>query len=220
MNPAREWTGREATALRKALRITTERFASKLNVAPRTVANWAATPEMVPRTAVQDALDDLLGRSTPAVRARFDELLDGHDDGLSGHVQALRVAIAVVTKDSDVLLVRRRDDASGLSWQFPAGVIKPGERGEDIAVRETLAETGVHCAVRGQIGSRLHPATGVYCDYYTCDYLAGEAENRDAVENAGVAWVSRNDLTRFVAREKIYPPILRHLEEQRDTAHR
>ena len=220
MNPAREWTGREATALRKALRLTTDRFASRLGVAPRTVANWAATPEMVPRVAVQDALDDLLGRAAPATRSRFEELLDDNEDGLPGHVQALRVAISVVTNGNQVLLVRRRDDAAGISWQFPAGVIKPGERGEDVAVRETLAETGVHCAVRERIGSRLHPATGVYCDYFACDYLAGEAENRDAVENAGVAWVSRNDLTRFVAREKIYPPILRHLEEQRDPASR
>lgn len=220
MDPAQEWTGRTATALRKALRMTVDRFAGRLGVAPRTVANWAAQPEMVPRVSVQDALDDLLGQATPTVRERFAELAEGADSIQSGHAQSLRVAISVVTHNHDVLLVKRRDDGAGISWQFPAGVIKPGERGEDVAVRETLGETGIHCTVRQSIGSRLHPVTGVYCDYYACDFLTGEAENRDTVENAGVAWVARRDLTRFVARDKVYPPILRFLEEQRDSAHR
>lgn len=221
MDPAQEWTGHTATALRKALRMTVDRFAATLSVAPRTVANWAANPDTVPRVAVQDALDDMLGRATPPVRDRFKELTAGQQrDGLAGHAQALRVAISVVLRGQEVLLVRRRDDGAGISWQFPAGVIKPGERAEDVAVRETLAETGVHCSVRGQIGSRLHPTTGVYCDYFACDYLAGDAENRDTVENAGVAWASRTNLTRFVQRETIYPPILRLLEEQRDPANR
>ena len=220
MEPAQEWTGRTATALRKALRMTVDRFASALRVAPRTVANWAASPDTIPRVAVQDALDELLGRAAPAVRSRFQELAAGQETALAGHAQALRVAISVVTKDGEVLLVRRRDDGAGISWQFPAGVIKPGERPEDVAVRETLGETGVHCTVRERIGSRLHPTTGVYCDYFACDFLTGVAENRDTVENAGVAWVPRQDLTRFVARDKIYPPILRFLEEQRDAARR
>lgn len=220
MDPAQEWTGRTATALRKALRMTVDRFAGRLGVAPRTVANWAAQPDVVPRISVQDALDDLLGSANPATRERFAELADGGVDGSGAHAQSLRVAISVVTRNHDVLLVKRRDDGAGISWQFPAGVIKPGERGEDVAVRETLGETGVHCIVRQPIGSRLHPVTGVFCDYYACDFLTGEAENRDTVENAGVAWVARQDLTRFVARDKIYPPILRFLEEQRDAAHR
>lgn len=220
MDPASEWTGRRATALRKALRMTVNRFAARLGIAPRTVANWASNPETVPRLTLQDALDDLLGSATPATRARFDELANGEETGIGSHVQALRVAISVVIRDGNILLVRRRDDGAGISWQFPAGVIKPGERAEDVAVRETLAETGVHCAIQERIGSRLHPTTGVYCEYFLCSFLTGEAENRDTVENSGVAWAPRQDLTRFVARDKVYPPILRFLEEQRDSAHR
>lgn len=220
MDPAQEWTGHTATALRKALRMTVDRFATRLGVAPRTVANWAAHPEMIPRVSVQDALDDLLGQAPPGTRQRFEELASGSENGPAGHAQALRVAISVVTHNHDVLLVKRRDDGAGISWQFPAGVIKPGARAEDVAVRETLSETGIHCLARQRIGSRLHPTTGVYCEYFACDFLTGEAENRDTVENAGVAWVPRQDLTRFVARDKVYPPILRFLEEQRDSAHR
>lgn len=82
----------------------------------------------------------------------------------------LRVAVVVVLRGQDVLLVCRRDaDATGIGWQFPAGVVKPGATSETVAVRETLAETGVHCTGRTSLGSRLHPVTGVICEYVLCD---------------------------------------------------
>lgn len=212
MDPAQEWTGRTATALRKALRLTNERFAVRLNVAPRTVVNWATHPEIVPRAAIQGALDELLHRAGTAVRLRYEQIVE-HDEAADPAVQALRVAIAVVVHDRQVLLVRRRDEAAGIAWQFPAGIIKPGERGGDVAERETLAETAVHCSAQERIGSRLHPVTGVMCEYFWCAYLAGEADNRDTVENAGVTWAPREDLTKFVPRENIYPPVLAMLED-------
>lgn len=220
MDPAREWTGRDATALRRALRLTVDGFARQTGVAPRTIANWASRPDMVPRAGVQDVLDGLLERAPEATRGRFAELTGAASPDLPGHAQALRVAIAVVLRGNQVLLVRRRSEAAGIAWQFPAGIIKPGERGEDVAVRETLGETGVHCSVGLLIGSRIHPATEVHCQYFGCEYLAGEAENRDTVENSGVVWAPRQDISRFVAREQIYPPVLSFLEEARDTTSR
>ena len=125
------------------------------------------------------------------------------DDG----PQRLAVAISLVQREDSVLLVQRRDDGA-LRWQVPAGIVKPGASAGDSAVRETYSETGVHCAIRSQIGARIHPHTGVYCEYFHCDYLAGEAENRDVVENASVAWVPVANLTKFIPESTIYPPIL------------
>jgi 8-oxo-dGTP pyrophosphatase MutT (NUDIX family) len=126
-----------------------------------------------------------------------------------GSVQALRVAIAVVVKENDVLIVcRRGEDANGISWQFPAGIVKPNGQSVVVAVRETFAETGVHCVALGEIGSRVHPVTGVLCDYVLCEYLTGEAENIDVVENVGVTWIVKNELRRFIPEERIYPPVL------------
>jgi 8-oxo-dGTP diphosphatase len=173
MPAAHEWTGREATALRKAFRVTESRFASALDVSARTVANWVTNPATVPRSAVQDMLDELLEGASSATRARFAELTAEEPVSPVGNAQALRVAIAVVLRDDQVLLVRRRNKAAGIAWQFPAGIVKPGENAEEVAVRETLAETGVHCTVAGHIGGRLHPVTGVLCDYFHCLYLAG-----------------------------------------------
>ena len=48
------------------------------------------------------------------------------------------------------------------------------------------------------LGSRLHPINNVYCDYILCDYLTGEAENRDLAENVAVTWATVDSLTRFI----------------------
>jgi hypothetical protein len=66
-----QWTGRQADALRLALRMTTEGFAGLLGVSVRTVAYWHARPEIVPRVVMQEALDTLLDRASAAALARF-----------------------------------------------------------------------------------------------------------------------------------------------------
>jgi 8-oxo-dGTP diphosphatase len=118
--------------------------------------------------------------------------------------------------EGDVLVVCRRDsDASGIAWQFPAGIVKPGAAAETIAIRETLAETGIHCAVRTRLGSRVHPITGVNCDYFLCDYLAGSVANQDADENIEALWVPRTNLSRFIPVDNIFPPVLQALEDSK-----
>jgi 8-oxo-dGTP diphosphatase len=183
----------------------------------RTVAAWHSDASVVPRREMQQLLDTAYERAPATARQRFALLLAKERtpaDSTTPGAQALRVAIAVVVRDSDVLLVcRRDDDAAGITWQFPAGVIKPGGRPETTTVRETLDETGVHCAVRQHLGNRLHPMTGVWCEYYLCEYLAGEATNSDAAENIDVMWVPRNSVPRFIPVGTIFPPILAVLEE-------
>lgn len=75
--PAVWWTGREATALRRAMCLTAERFAARVGVTTRTVASWGANPAMVPRVAVQQRLDAALHDATPLEQARFRSLAGG-----------------------------------------------------------------------------------------------------------------------------------------------
>jgi 8-oxo-dGTP diphosphatase len=91
-------------------------------------------------------------------------------------------------------------------------MVKPGAAPETVAVQETHGETGVHATVRAQLGERVHPVTGVVASYFLCDHLAGEATNRDTVENVDVAFVPRAALTRFIPQDQIFPPILSALE--------
>jgi 8-oxo-dGTP diphosphatase len=167
---------------------------------------------------MQQLLDTAHEQATAAARQRFALLLAKERapaDSMPPGAQALRVAIAVVIRDGDVLLVCRRDnEAAGITWQFPAGIIKPGGKAESTTVRETLDETGVHCAVRKFLGNRLHPVTGALCEYFLCEYLAGEATNNDTAENINVMWVPRISVPRFIPVDTIFAPVLAILEEQ------
>lgn len=203
------WTGRTACALQAALRATNEDFADRLGVAVRTVASWHQHPNTVPRADMQAALDTVHERASQTVQLRFSR--SNRPTPGPAEAQALRVAIAVVTRGSEVLLVCRRGD-DALSWQFPAGMVKPGRTPAVVAVEETHAETGVRCAVRQHLGTRIHPVTGVIADYQLAEYLMGEATNRDDRENDAVAWVPIADLPRFIPTDRIYPPILAALE--------
>lgn len=200
------WSGLQACRLQAALRMTNEEFAEHLGVGVRTVAAWHQKSAIVPRPEIQQALDTAHERAGEVVQRRFTLL-----SRPPTQVQALRVAIAVVVRGAEVLLVCRRGDDS-LSWQFPAGVVKPGASPEAVAAQETHAETGVHCSVRRHLGSRLHPATGVEAHYFACEYLAGEAANVDQLENVDVAWTPISSLTRFIPADRIFPPILDALE--------
>ncbi|WP_219632953.1 NUDIX hydrolase [Haloechinothrix aidingensis] len=186
----------------------------------RTVATWHQKSDITPKSEMQQVLDAALERAPEAVRARFNRLIEAQGDlppDISESAQVLRVAIAVVVREDEVLLVcRRGPDGEGIAWQFPAGMVKPGVTPGTVAVRETLAETGVHCAARRSLGSRLHPVTSVYCDYLLCEYLTGEAHNTDVAENVSVVWAEKKRLTRFIPAEQIFPPILKALEVDSD----
>ncbi|MFD7705642.1 NUDIX hydrolase [Streptomyces sp. NPDC059786] len=210
MDVVDRWTGQRACTLQAALRMTNEGFAGHLGVAVRTVASWHAEPSIVPRSEMQAALDTAYERAGEAVRRRFGALSRPAPSPVQP--QALTVAIAIVLRGDEILLVCRRGSDS-LTWQFPAGMVKPGASADAVAIQETHSETGIHCAVRERLGSRLHPVTGVIADYYLCDYLAGEAANRDPLENVDVTWVPRTSLTRFIPSDKIYSPIMAALED-------
>lgn len=208
MDTVDTWTGQAATRLQDALRMTNAAFAARIGVAERTVAAWHQRPDTVPRAEIQAALDTIHEGAPATVQLRFNRSTRPHAG--PAEAQALRVAIAIVVRGTDVLLVCSRGQAE-LAWQFPAGVVKPGASPTVVAVEETLAETGVSCSVRERLGSRVHPDTGVIAEYALCEYLRGEAANGQPQENADVAWVPLARLTRFIPAEKIFPPILEAL---------
>jgi 8-oxo-dGTP diphosphatase len=189
--------------------MTNEAFAEHLGISERTISRWHAQPAMTHRSEVQQILDTAHEQAGEAVQRRFALLL--RPPAPCMEAQALRVAIAVVLRRDEVLLVCRRDGGE-LRWQFPAGMVKPGADPAAVAVQETHGETGVHCVVREQLGERVHPVTGVVASYYLADHLAGEATNLDPLENVDVTWVPRTALTRFIPADQIYPPILNALE--------
>ena len=213
-----QWTGRHATALQAALRMSQDEMAALIGVAKRTIAAWHERPDVRIRPELQRALDTAYERAGEPVKVRFARQLKADDqadiDAAPAGV-ALTVAIAVVTNDTNILLVcRRQDDPSGITWQFPAGIVKPGANSRTVAVRETLAETGIHCTVVRELGSRVHPMTGVFAEYFLCAYLTGQVENRDTDENLDAIWIPRQRLGEFIPAERVFPPVLQALSEE------
>ena len=209
MDVVDRWTGAHAAALQEALRETAEGFAKLLDISPRTVAKWRANPAMVCGHEMQQLLDVTFERAPASVRARFARLMG--QQAVAGP-QALRVAIAVVVRGPEVLLVLRNDDGAGIGWGFVAGIVKPGQRAEAVAVRETRDETGVLCRPVTRLGERTHPVTGALCEYWHCTWLAGEPANLDGRENVETLWVPAAEVARFIPREQVYGPVLDLLE--------
>ncbi|MFE0101305.1 helix-turn-helix domain-containing protein [Streptomyces sp. NPDC059009] len=78
MVSVQQWTGREASALRAALRMSMRAFAEHLGVALRTVAKWEDLGETTqPRPDTQAILDTALARADTHSQARFERLVFG-----------------------------------------------------------------------------------------------------------------------------------------------
>jgi 8-oxo-dGTP pyrophosphatase MutT (NUDIX family) len=201
--------------------MSNDAYARHLGIGLRTVAAWHRLPDRTPNTEMQQILTSALEKAPAASRERFAAALQREScrTSVSNHgsdpatadapAYMLNVAIAIVRDDERVLLVQRRGDGGDPdTWQFPAGMVKPGFTAQTVAVRETLAETGVHCAPAMSLGSRIHPRTNVHCEYILCDYLSGEVENRDVGENVSVTWARTARLALFIPVERIFPPVL------------
>lgn len=107
---------------------------------------------------------------------------------LEGHLPEPAIAAAVIVRDGSVLLVRRRVAEGGLSWQFPAGKVEPGESAREAAVREAREEAGAMSANGQVLGDRMHPVTRRRVIYVACDLISGTARVVDEDEIAEVAW--------------------------------
>lgn len=71
-----DWSGREAHALRQAMRLSIDGFARHAKVSPRSVARWAQLGARIrPRWDVQRLLDRVLADAGPEVQTRLTALL-------------------------------------------------------------------------------------------------------------------------------------------------
>ncbi|WP_434739289.1 hypothetical protein [Micromonospora sp. SH-82] len=98
MAPVTTWTGREATALRQALRMSVTAFAEHLGAARRTVAKWSSQGgSVVPRADMQAALDTVLTRATPDEQGRFNALRTA---GIPGAPPSITPALSATAADT------------------------------------------------------------------------------------------------------------------------
>ena len=123
------------------------------------------------------------------------------------------IAAAVIVNFGQVLLIRRLVEEGGLSWQFPAGKVEPGESREAAAVRETLEEVGVVVRAVRRLGERLHPGTGRAMLYVACEVVDGVAFVAAVDEIADVAWCDRAKLAAYVP-YPLHRPVQEYLDDK------
>ncbi len=105
------------------------------------------------------------------------------------------VAIAVIVRNSRVLICQRRADSTfPLHWEFPGGKCEPGETPEQAVAREAREELGVTLRVQRALGTLEHAyPTGAFRLYpFVCELL-GDAEPR-ALAALELRWVSAPEL--------------------------
>jgi 8-oxo-dGTP diphosphatase len=121
------------------------------------------------------------------------------------------IAAAIIVREGEVLLVRRRVREGQLSWQFPAGEIEPGESDADAAIRETAEEVGLDVRAIERLGERVHPATGRTMVYVACRIVSGTARVVDDEELSEVEWCDRATLLEHVP-YPFYEPVQKYLD--------
>lgn len=127
--------------------------------------------------------------------------------------EAPGISAAIIVRDDQVLMVRRRVKEGELMWQFPAGAIEAGETAEEAAVRETLEETGLAVEAVKLLGERVHPKTGRLMSYTACSPGEGDAYVADDEELAEVAWVSHGDIPQYVP-YGLFEPVQEYLDAE------
>ena len=110
------------------------------------------------------------------------------------------VNVVVVNDAGEILLIRRTDNGN---WAVPGGAIDLGESVAQAAVRETLEESGIECAITGIVGIYSDPRHVIL---YTSN---GEARQEFSIvltarplsgqltpgsESSDVRWVSPSEL--------------------------
>ena len=82
--------------------------------------------------------------------------IDYHDSPEAPRANSLvpAVNLVVVNDAGEILLIRRTDNGN---WAVPGGAIDLGESVAQAAVRETLEESGIECAITGIVGIYSDP---------------------------------------------------------------
>jgi 8-oxo-dGTP diphosphatase len=105
------------------------------------------------------------------------------------------IALGIVRRDEEVLLIERRQKENGdnkevLNWVFPGGKIEIDENPFTAAEREVSEETGYIVQATKQLDARRHPSFPVHVHYIACalsERYPAEANDRAVMQ---VKWIA------------------------------
>ncbi|MBP1625646.1 MAG: putative ADP-ribose pyrophosphatase [Holophagaceae bacterium] len=101
-------------------------------------------------------------------------------------------AVAFVTRENHVLLVKRGVQPEKGKWALPAGFIDLGEHPEKAAIREVKEETGLDITIERQMGLNFDPTSKAIVILYKAQTIGGSLAASD--DAADARWFDRKDL--------------------------
>ena len=97
------------------------------------------------------------------------------------------VAGLVSNDNGEILLI----NSPRRGWEYPGGMVEPGETFQDALIREIKEEAGVDVEITGFIGLCKNVEKDVVNIDFSCRYLGGDLTTSN--ESSEVMWVKKED---------------------------
>ena len=117
------------------------------------------------------------------------------DCGLVAYVDPKLAAVVLVSRNGQLLMVRRAMEPQLGKWSFPSGYVDRGEVVEHAAVREVKEETNIEVEIVGLIGLYSRADSPVVLAAYAATVVGGEL--RAGVEAQDVRFFRHDELPAF-----------------------
>jgi len=102
------------------------------------------------------------------------------------------VAGLVTNEKNEVLLVK----SPKRGWEFPGGMVEPGESLQEALIREIFEESGIHATVTGFIGIYKNIKSDIVNIDFCCKYEFGTPTT--SKESLEVDWFQMNEVIQMM----------------------
>lgn len=102
------------------------------------------------------------------------------------------VAAMVTNEKGEILLVK----SPWRGWEYPGGLIEPGETFQEALHREVREEAGVEIEITGFVGICKNVERNIVNIDFTARYLSGEL--RTSEESTEVRWASQDEAFKLI----------------------
>ena len=108
------------------------------------------------------------------------------------HNHKVSVAALVTNKDGKILLV----NSPWRGWEYPGGLIEPGETFEEALHREVREEAGVEIEITGFVGICKNVGGDIVNIDFTAKYIGGQLSTSE--ESTEVGWFTAEEAFRMI----------------------
>lgn len=102
------------------------------------------------------------------------------------------VAGLVTNANDEILMIK----SPRRGWEYPGGMVEPGETLQEALIREIKEETGVDVEIIGFIGICKNIEKDIVNIDFSCKYVKGELLTSD--ESIEVRWIKRHEALEMV----------------------